>query len=358
MSSATRKRTRTKTTREILQLFSIGTVKLNLDGTPQLDLGGRPIPTYTQAVVNDFSRVFTGWRLAPPSEPGIPNYIRPMVPDEAVHDVEAKTLLRGIVLPAGQSTEKDLRDAIDNIFNDPNLGPFISKQLIQHLVTSNPSPAYVARVATVFNGEDARSRGDLKAVVKAILLDAEARGSLKTDATYGRLRHPVQFITNILRAFDARSADGNAETDGYLSQRSTPMGMDLFRPPSVFSYFSPTTVVPGTGDARGPEFGIFSTSTALQRANFVNLIVFSHIPVSADAPHGTSIDLSGMQALAGNAAQLVIALDELLLHGSMSGAMRQSIINAVSAVPPPDTLWRARAAVYLVATSSQYQVQR
>jgi hypothetical protein len=134
--------------------------------------------------------------------------------------------------------------------------------------------------------------------------------------------------------------------------------MDLFRPPSVFSYFSPGAAVPGAGGLRGPEFGILSTSTALQRANFVNLMVFSNIAASEDSPYGTSIDLSGMEALAANPAQLVDALDELLLHGSMSEGMRKSVIAAVLAVPPSNALRRARTAVYLVATSSQYQVER
>src|SRR5205823_4402450 len=137
-------------------------------------------------------------------------------------------------------------DAIDNIFNHSNVGPFLSKQLIQHLVTSNPSPAYVERVASVFDGSAGGSRGDLTAVVRAILLDPEARGDVKTEGNYGRLRHPIQFIANVLRAFGARSADGNGESDGYLNPQSVTLGMDLFRPPSVFSYFSPGTVVPGT----------------------------------------------------------------------------------------------------------------
>jgi hypothetical protein len=136
------------------------------------------------------------------------------------------------------------------------------------------------------------------------------------------------------------------------------MGMDVFRPPSVFSYFSPATVVPGTNGVRGPEFGLFTTSTALRRANFVNTMVFSRIAVSANAPSGTAIDLSGMQALAGNPAQLVDALDRLLMHGAMSADMRQSIIDAVSAVAVTNPLKRARTAVYLVATSPQYQVER
>lgn len=344
--------------REVLQLFSIGTVQLNLDGTPQLGDDGQPIPTYTQTDVNNFARVFTGWRLAQAPAPGIPNYIDPMVPNEAQHDREVKTLLNGVVIPAGQTAAKDLDDALDNIFNHPNVGPFITKQLIQHLVTSNPTPAYVARIASVFNDNGAGQRGDLQAVVRAILLDEEARGDLKTEPHYGHLRNPAQFVANILRAFNARSADGGTESDGYLNPRISPMGMDLFRPQSVFSYYPPGYVVAGTNGARGPEFGILSTSTALQRANFVNTIVFSLIATSANAPNGTSINLTPMQALAGDPAQLVEALNALMLHGSMSTAMRQSIIQAVAAVPVSNTLKRARTAVYLVATSSQYQVQR
>jgi len=341
--------------REILQLFSIGTVKVNLDGTQQLDGAGQPIPTYDQTTVNNFARVFTGWRFAP-GAPGIPNYIDPMVVNEAQHDTGSKTLLNGVTLPAGQGTAKDLADAIDNIVNDPNVGPFISKQLIQHLVTSNPSPAYVTRVASVFGGGG--SRGDLRAVVKAILLDPEARSDTKTDANYGRLRHPAQFILNVLRAFNAHSADGTADSDGYLNPQSVNLGMDVFRPPSVFSYFSPGTVVAGTNGVRGPEFALFTTSTALRRANFVNTMAFSRIAVSTNAPNGTSLDLSGMQALAANPEQLADALNALLLHGTMSAEMRQSIIEAVSAVAATNPLKRARTAVYLVATSSPYQVER
>jgi uncharacterized protein (DUF1800 family) len=353
----TRTRPNENYAREILQLFSIGTVRLNIDGSVQLDEAGQPIPTYTQDTVNAFARVFTGWRFAPPPATGVPNYIDPMVVNEAQHDVGAKTLLNGVTLPAGQTTTKDLNDAIDNIFNDPNVGPFISRQLIQHLVTSNPSPAYVARVASVFNG-GAAPRGDLKAVIRAILLDPEARGDVKTDANYGRLRHPAQFIPNVLRAFNARSADGMTTSDGYLNPQSVAMGMDVFRPPSVFSYFSPATVVPGSAGVRGPEFGIFSTSTALRRLNFVNTMVFSRITVSANAPSGTSLDFTPLLPLASAPPDLVAALDDLLMHGSMSDDMRLSIEQAVSLVASTNALKRVRTAVYLVLTSSQYQVER
>jgi uncharacterized protein (DUF1800 family) len=356
----TRTRPNENYAREVLQLFSIGTVKLQLDGTPELDGDGQPIPAYTQETINNFARVFTGWRFATAPAPGVPNYIEPMATNDPQHDTGAKELLNGVTLPAGQNTRKDLDDALDNIFNHANVGPFIGKLLIQHLVTGNPSPAYVARVATAFNANDVGVRGDLQAVVKAILLDPEARGDVKTDANYGRLRHPAQFIANLLRALGARAANGSGLSDGYLNPQSVLLGMDVFRPPSVFSYFSPGTVAPGTAGVRGPEFGLFTTSTSLRRLNFVNTLVFSNtpIPVSREAPNGTSIDLSPLQALAANPAALVEALNVLLMHGAMSDAMRESVVGAVSAVAASNPLKRARTAVYLVATSSQYQVER
>jgi uncharacterized protein (DUF1800 family) len=344
--------------REILQLFSLGTFRLNQDGTQQLDLNGAPIPAYTQDTVNNFARVFTGWNRAAAPATGVPNYIDPMVANQSQHDVGEKTLLNGTVLPAKQSAAQDLSDAIDNIVNDPNVGPFISKQLIQHLVTSNPSPAYVARVASVFNGDLGSSRGDLKAVVKAILLDPEARGDLKSDPNYGHLKHPALFITNLLRAFHARSADGTGLSDGYLNPQAVNMGMDLFRPPSVFSYYSPASGVPGAAGVRGPEFGLLSTSTALRRVNFVNTMVFSTIAVGANSPTGTSLDLSELQALAATPDALVQRLNMQLLHGTMSAGMRDTILRAVTAVAANNPLKRARTALYLVASSSQYQVEK
>jgi len=344
--------------REILQLFSLGTFRLNQDGTQQLDLNGAPIPAYTQDTVNNFARVFTGWQRAAAPATGVPNYLDPMVANQSQHDVGEKTLLNATVLPAKQSAAQDLIDAIDNIVNDPNVGPFISKQLIQHLVTSNPSPAYVARVASVFNGDLGSSRGDLKAVVKAILLDPEARGDLKSDPNYGHLKHPALLITNLLRAFHARSADGTGPSDGYLNPQAVNMGMDVFRPPSVFSYFSPSSGVPGTNGVRGPEFGLLSTSTALRRINFVNTMVFSRIAVGVNAPTGTSLDLSELQSLAATPDQLVQHLNLQLLHGTMSQEMRDTILRAVTAVAATNPLKRARTALYLVASSSQYQVEK
>jgi uncharacterized protein (DUF1800 family) len=354
----TRTRPNENYAREILQLFSLGTIRLNADGTPQLDGNGATIPSYTQEHVNAFARVFTGWRFAAAPAAGIPNYIDPMVVNAAQHDTGAKTLLNGVTLPAGQTATQDLNDALDNIMEDANAAPFIARALIQHLVTSNPTPDYVGRVAAAFGGAATGIRGDLRATVRAILLDPEARGDAKPATNYGRLRHPAQYITGLLRAFNARSADGSGPSDGYLGPQAVNMGMDIFRAPSVFSYFSPAGVVPGSGGVRGPEFGIFSTSTALRRANFVNTMVFGRVVTGANAPAGTSLEFSPLLPLATTPGALVDALDTLLLHGTATPAMRTSIVGAVNAVAASNPLKRVRTAVYLMATSSQYQVQR
>jgi len=351
--------------REILQLFSVGLDKLNIDGTPQLDAQGNRIPTYDQATITSFARVFTGWRLAAAkttvingTSHSVFNYQDPMiVTNENNHDTGSKTLLDGAVLPAGQNSTQDLNAALDNIFNHPNVGPFIGKQLIQHLVTSNPSPAYVERVARVFNNNCAGlypdspcsgARGDLKAVVRAILLDPEARGDLKTDPSFGRLREPVQLITSILRL-------ANASSDGYLIPNSQTLDQDVFRSPTVFNYYPADYTIPGTALA-GPPFGILSTTTALRRANFANTIIYNGIAPSINAPTGTQLNLSAFQALAGNPANLVNEIDRLMMHGTMSQNMKNSIVTAVGSTA--DATARTRMALYLVASSSQYQIAR
>lgn len=352
--------------REVLQLFSVGTEKLNLDGTPIPDANGVPLPTYDQSVVDGFTKVFTGWRLAPQPQPGVADYINPMLLNGVIpetssnHDFTSKTLLDGYTIPVRTANVAnaylDLNDALDNIFNHPNVGPFIAKLLIHDLVTSNPSPAYVARAAAKFNNNGSGKRGDLKAVVEAILLDSEARSPALPFQ--GHLREPALYISNILRMFDAKSADRTQNSDGYLNPQSTNMDQDVLRPQTVFSYYPADYGLPGSTTLLGPEFGILSTSSSLRRANFINTIVFSTIGVSTNAPNGTSIDLSGLQALAGNPTALVDEVNRLMMRSSMSAEMRNSIITAVTAVSSSNPLKRARTAVYLVATSSQYQVQR
>jgi hypothetical protein len=268
-----------------------------------------------------------------------------------------------------------------HLANHPNVGPFLSKQLIQHLVTSNPSPAYVERVARVFNNDCnglyaqgcTNTRGNLRFVVQAILLDPEARGDLKTDPNYGKLREPAQYVNGFLRAFNVKSFDKTTTSDGVLGQRSGTdftgtLDQAIFLPPTVFSYYQPGYEVPGT-KILGPAFGILSTTTTLRRANDINTLVFSGVSPnttptagSPDRPRGTSIDIANLEALAGNPVDVVNALDALLLHGTMHPQMRTSLITAMNAINDATISTRnqkrARTAVYLVATSSQYDIQR
>lgn len=365
--------------REFLQLFTVGPDLLNADGTPKLDASGSRIPTYDQTTITNFARVFTGWNFAPPptGTQGVLNFHDPMVATERNHDAGAKTLLNGAVLPAGQTALQDLNAAIDNAFNHPNTPPFISKRLIRSLVTSNPSRAYVERVARVFENNCAGfypesscagERGDLKAVVRAILLDPEARGDFKTDPNYGRLREPAQFIANICRAFDARGTgpgiNNIVESDGFLNHISTGMEQDVFRPATVFGYFPAEYDLPGAAGLKGPEFGGLSSSTSLKRVGFVAQMIY-HGGISRgsfpEAPNGTFINESAFKPLAADPAQLISAFDSLFLHGTMSPAMRDAIRRAVEAVPTSDPNYlrnRTLSAMYLVLSSPQYQVQR
>lgn len=349
--------------REILQLFSIGLVKLNLDGTPQLDANSEPIPTYDQTTINEFARVFTGWRFASQPVPGTDDYINPMVLVDANHDKGAKTLLNGTVLPCRgavspctplQTADKDLNDAIDNVFNDPNVGPFIGGALIRNLVTSNPTPAYVARVAAKFNNNGSGVRGDLAAVVRAVVTDPEALAG-SADPDFGALRDPAFFAIALLRSLGARAANGAGPSDGVLSPQIASLGQTVFQPDTVFSYYPADYLTPGTS-LLGPEFGILSASTSLRRANLVNTLVYSTIPVGANNPSGTSLDLGGIQTLAGNPAAMVEELNQRLCHGLLSASANAAIVTAVNAAATPKA--KAQQATYLVATSSQFQVER
>lgn len=367
--------------RELLQLFSIGLFMLNQDGTLQRDTNNNPIPTYTQDTVNDLTKVLTGWSFCnvgcPNSSPGVVNYKDPLILNRNNHDLTAKTLL---IYPGSTTTNiaacvgctgtaidtyanNSLDQALDNIFNHPSLAPYVGKFLIQHLVTSDPTPAYVARISAVFNNNGQNVRGDLKAVVKAILLDPEARGDFKTDPNFGKLREPVQLLTNIARHFNVRGA-GPAfapQSDGVVDQLTDLLAQSTFGAPTVFNYYPPDYVVP-IAAIPGPEFALMTTGTAIGRANLGYTFVYSQVPISAEfVPQGTSIDLSEMQAIAaadptGN--QLLDVLNQRMLHGQMSPQARGSILTAVTSINAANSLQRAQQAVYLIATSSQYQIQR
>lgn len=260
--------------RELMQLFTIGLFELNEDGTLKTDSSNNPIPTYDQTTIQNFAKVYTGWTYPtkPGAKPEMHNpayYVGPMVAYESNHDETAKTLLQykaptGVLtsLPAGQTAEVDLNEALDNIFYHPNVGPFISKQLIQHLVTSNPTNGYVGRVADVFNDNGHGVRGDMAAVVETILTDTEARAedngpsTSQTDNS-GHLREPVFLLASILRGLGAQVNDSNN-----LAGLANNLGQDIFMPPTVFSYFAPGYQIPlgYTGGAMlgGPEFQLHS----------------------------------------------------------------------------------------------------
>jgi len=349
--------------RELMQLFTIGLSQLNQDGTLQLDASGNPIPTYDQTIIQNFAKVYTGWTY--PTKPGAtpqkhnPAYfIGPMVAFESNHDTTSKTLLNGLVVPAGGTAESDLKAALDNIFNHPNVAPFIAKQLIEHLVTSNPSPEYVGRIAAVFNDNGTGVRGDLQAVVKAILLDPEARAgddgpSLSSPDTSGHLREPVFAVASILRGMGATVNDTNN-----LTNQATNLGQTLFAPPTVFNYFAPGYTIPseftpGT-TLLGPEFQLQSPSAAVARSNMVNSMVYGNLG------NGAVIDWSYLTSLGPTPEALLDCVNYVFMHGKMPGAIRTQILSAVNAFTgstPAVYKARAQAAVYLTVSSSYYNVE-
>ncbi len=348
--------------RELMQLFTIGVWQLNQDGSLILQ-NGLPMPTYDQPIVEANACALTGWTYA--NAPGQNrNWPRPRffgAPLEALesfHDRSSKTLLNGFTLPAGQTAQQDLTATLDNLFNYPSIAPFVSRLLIQQFTTSNPSPAYVTRVAQAFNNGRfvSTSRtfgggtpGDMQAIIAAILLDAEARladDPAQAQPNFGKLREPVLYVLGALRALAAVS-DGSG-----LRGQLTAMGQNLFFPPTVFSYFSPEYGIPATA-LLGPEFNIQNTATTLVRANFANTLVFGSLAA------GTTVDFTPFSNLAQQGTDVLLdELNRVLLHGAMSSQVRTSITTAVNAVPSSNPLQRARTAIYLVITSSQYQVQR
>lgn len=345
--------------REILQLFSIGLVQLNPDGSPRLDTAGKSIPTYGQEEIEGYAYTFTGWTF--PTRPGAtprprnpPYYGGQMLAVPANHATGEKLLLAGAKNPAGQSMAQDLKNAIHVLFMHPNVGPFVGKQLIQKLVTGNPSRPYVARVAAAFDDNGHGVRGDMKAVVRAVLLDPEARGPLKLDPEFGKLREPVLQLTGLVRGF-------NGTSDGVpLRQYSGGMSQGIYAAPTVFNYYPPDYLLPG-GSVLAPEFAIHNSANSFNRSNATYDLIY-RTKFAPDATvvgaTGTALDFSAWQSLAGNPDALLDRLDRLLLHGTMNAVMRDTLKTAIAAVPASDTLGRVRMAAYLITSSAAYQVQR
>ncbi len=326
--------------RELLQLFSIGLVRLNPDGTPQLDASGRPVPTYDQATIQQVALALTGWTYLGAGTNNWENFSGPLVLREINHDPREKRFL-GCVLPAGQGADADLRATLDCVFNHPNTGPFVAQRLIRQLVKSNPSPDYVRRVAQVFNNNGSGIRGDLRATVRAILVDPEARNDL-AGLNDGRLRDPMQHVAATARALGGGFLPTNAVT-----WELSLMAQEPLTPPSVFGFYSPLFRLPQT-TLSAPEFQIYTPTEATLRGNLLWQML-----VQPGA--NWRIDLSPYQAVAGNTTALVDAVDQNLLWGRMPQAMRQSLANAINA--QPDAQQRVLTAIYLTLLSGQHAVQ-
>lgn len=335
--------------REVLQLFSIGLVKLNLDGTPQLDAFGEPIPTYDQEDIRNLALAMTGWGYPTGKCPIEPwptreNYSGPMEPYEPAHDTTEKQLWDGIVIPAGGTARTDMTLALEAIFQHPNVGPFIATRLIRSLVTSNPSPEYVARVASVFNDNGKGVRGDFKAVLTAILLDKEARETA-AGPDDGKLREPILYFTSVLRALDGQL---NPERD-FRGTASQDMGQKLLYPPSVFNYFSPLHRF-GPDDLFAPEFQIYSPTAAVVRENLM-----FHI-INETSCSEVEINLEPFFALVQQPEELVGLVDKTFFYGRMSPAMRQVLIDAVAG-QTNHVRRRTMTAMYLALSSGEYLIQ-
>ncbi|MFT3800849.1 MAG: DUF1800 domain-containing protein [Burkholderiaceae bacterium] len=381
--------------RELLQLFTIGTCRLNANGTLAT---GKCVPTYDNNTVRNYAYALTGWTYPAGGSYWwcngkcngwkYPRYgIGEMQSDSDFHDKTERALLSGVVAPSGRTPQQGLDAVLDSVIAHPNIGPFLGKQLIQHLVTSNPSPAYVGRVTAAFDSgtyADATGtigsgvKGDLQATLAAILLDSEARDQRQAGTSaYGRLKDPMQLILASIRALDGVTDGARFGQWGSAAD----MGQPAFTPPSVFSFYPPDFPLPGT-TLVAPQFGIANANTAIARINFVNDLLFwwdnkgeglSPDPSVHDAV-GTRVSLARWEnmidATGGNSASIVERLSELLTAGRLSAADKLAIVRAMNVYTSKDTWladpgngsnWkheRIKTAAYLIMSSPHYQVQR
>jgi uncharacterized protein (DUF1800 family) len=345
--------------RELMQLFTIGLVELNPDGTEKLDGQGQPIPTYSQEIIEGFAHVYTGWTFGGSFAFQLPSFdfMRPMQAYPAFHATGPKRVLRGAVIPAGQSAEQDLEDALDNIFSHPNVGPFITRRLIERLTSSNPSPGYVQRVAARFDNNGSGVRGDLGAVVRAILLDPEARAEAVTG-TEGKLKEPLIRLVALWRAFDGKAASGRYLID----QPQVFFGQAPLRSPSVFNFFSPDYQPTGEIADAGlvaPEMGIVTEYSA---TNITNYLLFSIYLRNQATPGLVAddiyIDIAAEQQLAATPAALVDRIDDKFTGGRTSPAVKTQAVLMASRAPLANPTLRVAEALFLIATSPEYAAMR
>jgi uncharacterized protein (DUF1800 family) len=348
--------------RELMQLFSIGLVELNLDGTVRTDGQGQPIPTYNQSIIEGFAHIYTGWTYAGSpvfrgARATLTNQVIPMQLWQNFHDMGAKSLLNGFVVPAGQGGDQDLAMALDNIFNHPNIGPFMATRLIERLTASNPTPQYVERVARVFNDNGQGVRGDLGAVVKAILLDPEARTNSNSD-TGGKIKEPLLRLTQLFKAYNATSQSGRYP----LGFAYVIFGQGPLQASHVFNFFSPFYAPPGEISDRGlvaPELEIATEYLNTYITNYFFLQSFGLNQTNPDLqPDDVYIDFSEEMAVAADIDALINMVADKLLGGVISDTLRNEIAGMLALVPDTDAAIRAAETIYFVTTSPEYAYQR
>lgn len=349
--------------REVMQLFSIGLYELNIDGSRKKDADGNDIPTYTNNEIRKFARVFTGLANGCGDEQEFQVWIEPafecpMKMYEEHHAIGSKTLLNGFVVPDGQAGMQDINAALDNLYNHPNVGPFIGRLLIQRLVMSNPSPNYIQRVAAAFNDNDngAGVRGDMKSVATAVLLDPEAGEATETS---GKVRDPFMRFAHLFRALELSSKTGKYYNSGYVIQEH--LQQFPLHSPSVFNFYSPDHMPFGEAGElglRSPELQITSAFTVPKYLDDLQAhIVWDYQGEENDVDEDLVLDFSKLEAWADNAETLADYLDVLFTHGEMIDITRKGIIDIMSGLPEEPDL-ALRIAVYLTMASPEYIVRQ
>ena len=372
--------------REIMQLFTIGLFLLNEDGSLILDGNNEPIPTYDNSHITEFAKIFTGLQYDHQNDPYVwwtldfetgwlnpYTAVRPMVMWEEEHEPGPKTLLNGYVVPAGQTGMQDINDALDHLFNHANVGPFIGYRLIQRLVKSNPTPAYISRVTAVFNNNGSGVRGDMQAVIKAILLDDEARNtSFINDPHNGKLREPFFRFAQLMRTFHYNNPQNKFWDSGWSV--GNVLRQFMFNPPSVFNFFSPDYRPPGPLSAAGltgPEFQLQNSYTAIGTMNFwysrLDWDYVINLPDPTEIIHGQTHtidqpqpDLTYEMTLLNNIPALIDHLNLLLTYGTLSAEMRGIIETAVTsyaATNPAEQNRIVQFAIYLFMICPEYAIQ-
>ncbi|SFX28631.1 Uncharacterized conserved protein, DUF1800 family [Janthinobacterium lividum] len=362
--------------REVMQLFTIGLYQLNADGSLKLS-GGKPIDTYTHDDVAGLARVFTGWSWAGPDQSDARFYASTTDPDRdwkpmqnyaAFHSSGDKRFL-GQSISGASSGQADLKLALDTLFNHPNTGPFFARQLIQRLVSSNPSAAYVGRVAAVFANNGSGVRGDMQAVIRAVLLDPEALAPGGTTLRTGKLREPLMRLAGWMRAFDAKPTSGRYNLY-YLDDPLSGLGQSPLNPPSVFSFFRPGYTPPNSTLASAglvaPELQITAEPSVTGYLNFMQEAINSGVGDGRDIKPDYTREL----ALAADPGALLDRINLLLMHGSMPARLRGQILTAVNGVSIPAATAsnasqvaaaqasRVKLAIFLTMASPAYLVQK